>query len=64
MAWIGANTIENEGMSFHNYFISPTKLLNSVTFVGIGDFMMASIFAGSTMNSPPLITYHKYTKDC
>jgi hypothetical protein len=63
MAWSGATTTENEAMNFHKYYVSPKKLLTSVTIVGTGHFMMASIFVGSILSSPPPITYPKYTND-
>jgi hypothetical protein len=52
MAWSGATTTENEAMNFHKYCVSPKKLLTSVTFVGTGHFMMASIFAGIYLELP------------
>jgi hypothetical protein len=64
MAWSGAATAENEAVKLCTYCDSPTKLLNSMTFVGTSHFMTASIFAGSILSSPPPFTYPKYTKYC
>jgi hypothetical protein len=63
MAWSGATTTEKDAINFQRYYVSPTKLLTLVTLVGVGHLMMASIFAGSILSSPPPITYPKYTKD-
>ena len=63
-------TIGCYGMEWHNchwegdtnfsrYCPAPTKLLTSVTLVAIDDLMMASIFIGSILSSPPPITYPK-----
>jgi hypothetical protein len=62
MVWTGADTIENEAMNFYKYCVTQKKLLNLVTFVGTGHFMMASIFMGFILSYPPPITYPKYTK--
>jgi hypothetical protein len=62
MVWSGATTTENEAMKLHRYYATQTKLLTSMTFVGTIHFMMASIFVGSILISPPLIIYPKYIK--
>jgi hypothetical protein len=52
MVWSGATTIENEAMNLCKYSDVPIKNLNSMTFVGTGHLMMASIFVGSILISP------------
>jgi hypothetical protein len=63
MVWSGAAIAKNEAMNFHKYYVNKKKLLTSITFVGTGHFMMTSIFVGSILISPPLITCPKYTKN-
>jgi hypothetical protein len=51
MTWSGVTIVENEAMKFHKYYVSPTKLLSLMEFVGTDHFMMASIFVGSILSS-------------
>ena len=62
MVWSGATTIAYDAMNFRRYCVAAKKILTSVTFVGTGHFMMASIFAVSILRSPQPITYPKCTK--
>jgi hypothetical protein len=63
MLWSGVVTIENDAMNFHRYYVAPKKILTSMTLEGNDHFMMAFIFVGFILNSPPSITYSKYTND-
>ena len=62
MEWRDVATTKKEAIKFQRYCVAPQKILTSVPFVGVGNLMMASIFAWSILRSPLSITYPKYTK--
>jgi hypothetical protein len=44
MAWSGTTITENDAINFHRYYDAPKNIINSLSLVGTGHFMMSSIF--------------------
>jgi len=59
----GTVTMEKFTMNFLKYWAAPMKLLASFTLVGIDHRVMAAIFYGSTLNSPPPTMCPRYIKE-
>ena len=59
----GAVIEEKLEINFLQYWVAPKKFLNSINFLGFGQFKMKSTLEGSIFNSPPPTIWPKYTKE-
>jgi hypothetical protein len=50
---------EKLAINFLQYFVSPKKLLTSVTFLGLGQSKMTLTLEGSIFTSPPPTIFPK-----